>query len=130
MRGSWLQGMPGREVRNVVWLTTLMVVGLTSDLYLVPAFEKDVVFLIQRYEVSYCAQIVRLFLDGVCQGYWREYGQRSRRQPHDCASSSNLDSTKAQERRAAGDEIGSDLANEHHLLRIGGDEFCDARRHC
>ena len=88
------------------------------------ALQKDVVFLIESYDISHLpSQTGNLLLDGICQSYGREDGEVSSGESDDCASSADLDSAKAQERCAAGDDIGRDLSDDHHLLRIAGDQF-------
>ena len=88
------------------------------------ALEKDVVFLIESYDISHLpSQTGDFSLDGICQCDWREDGEVSSCESDDCASSADLDSAKAQERCAAGDDIRRDLADDHYLLRIAGDQF-------
>lgn len=83
-----------------------------------PALEKDVVFLVGCYEVFDLTQRVGLFLCDVRQGDWREDGDTAGCEAHEGTSTTDLDSTEAQERRRHCDDFGRDMANDHHLVRV------------
>lgn len=92
--------------------------------HLMIALQKDVVFLIESYDISHLpSQAGDFLLNGICQGHGREHSEVACRESDDRASSADLDSAKAQERCAAGDDIRRDLADDHHLLRIAGNQF-------
>lgn len=88
-----------------------------------PRADEDVVLDVGRNDVLHGAHALDLGLDVGRQGDGAEDGQRAGAQLDDGTAAADLHEAKAQEGHGEGGDGGGDVADDHHLGRVGGDEL-------